>query len=273
MDFSARSLVDSENRADRAEKQLGAYMVGPDHEFTALAHAVEADVFGEVFGDEQHVLQEEYGPYEPASSFIVIVDHTTSDAIGAMRIIRDSPLGLKAIGDFANYPAWNVTVADIEQHHDFRFDSAVTTEVSTIAVRASYRNSASGSLASFALYHGLYRDALVRNEKRWFAVLDDVVLGLLHSLGAPFEAVCGLPSTPYLGSAATTPTTCDIDAVRRGMRDTDRRTMAMILDGVDLHDVVSFPEVILDSVATTNESLIDLRDSADQPSTTTATSE
>ncbi len=245
-------------------------MLGPDDEFTGLARAVEADVFGEVFGDEEEVLREEYGPYEPASSFILVVDHEHGEAVGAMRIIRDSPRGLKAIDDFATYPAWNVSIADIERYHGFRFDPAVTSEVSTIAVRASYRNSASGSLASFALYHALYRDALIRNERRWFAVLDDVVLGLLHSLGTPFEAVCGLPSTPYLGSAATTPTTCDIDAVRRGMRDTDRRLMTMILDGVDLHDVVSFPDVVLDSVATVNESVIDLRDSTEQPSIPTA---
>lgn len=53
----------------------GLYVLSPDEPATELAREVEAQVFTEFFGNTREILDEQYGPYEPSTLFLLLMDH------------------------------------------------------------------------------------------------------------------------------------------------------------------------------------------------------
>jgi len=80
----------------------------PTGDQLAAALDCEASVFLKAYGNTPEQLAEEYGPYAAASVFIGIYE-PGGDAVGAVRLIRPTGLGLKTLHDVSR-PPWSLDV-------------------------------------------------------------------------------------------------------------------------------------------------------------------
>lgn len=204
------------------------------------ARECEADVFLRWFGNTREQLDEEYGPYEDVSVFLVIATED-GDVVASVRMIAPGgAAGLKTLNDIA-HPPWQQDGARAADA--VGIDLRSTWEVGTLGVRAGL--SGSGTHLATALYHGLIMMARVNEMSTFVAVLDERVRRLLGSVGILTRALPGTTTAPYLGSSASTPVYCHVasmlDGQRRDFPDAYRLvTLGIGLTGIVVPDPESF---------------------------------
>src|SRR4051812_3155607 len=88
----------------RPDTQFGCYMIGNSSKYSNLGRYVESNVFLKSFGNTPNVMESEYGPYEQASNFFVVIDQETEKPVGVMRVIENSDAGLKSLVDLKRTP-------------------------------------------------------------------------------------------------------------------------------------------------------------------------
>lgn len=186
------------------------------------ARACERVVFARAFGDSPSDLDTAYGDYEDRTSFgaVFLAD---GRAVGAVRLARPGPRGLKSLNDAASAP-WHLPARRTLQQ--VGIDPARTWDVGTfgvdsLAVRASSRV----TRALFAVMFGAFRDNAVAS---FVAVLD---VGSRRPVGAQGVELLDLPGAepaPYLGSDASTPVYRHV----ADLHDLHRRRFAAIHDQV-----------------------------------------
>lgn len=196
------------------------------------ARDCEAEVFLQWFGNTREQLDEEYGPYEDSSIFLVLADRN-DNVVGAVRLIAPGGrAGLKTLVDVGDEP-WGVDGARAAAA--VGIDLASTWEIATLGVRGS--SEATGVQLSLALYHGLITVARVNRMSSFVAILDERVRRLLNSVGMLTRPLPGTAIAPYLGSAASTPVYAHcgplLENQRRKFPDAHRLvTLGVGLDGV-----------------------------------------
>lgn len=166
-------------------------------EHAEQARRVEEQVFGDAFGNTPDQLAEEYGPYDPASRFLLCLDDAGGRAVGAARLIEPSPAGLKTLVDMAAEP-WRASPSAVAAAG---LDLRRTWDVATLAVLPHARRGA----ASFALYAALLSTMTEAGALSWTAIVDSKVLVLLRRAGVSVDPLPGLTPAPYLGSASSVP--------------------------------------------------------------------
>lgn len=204
----------------------------PQGDVLAAARECEAAVFFDQYGNTPAEWAEEYGPYDPASTFIAVTE-PGGDAVAAMRIIVPSLTGLKTLVDVGRAP-WGADGA--RSALAVGMDLTSTWDVATLAVRKRVRG---GALLSAALYHGLVAGARA-NDARWLVMIMDVrARRLLHMLDLQTAVLPGTFVAPYLGSGASVPVWTELapmfDAQRRVNPDAFRLiSLGVGLDGISL---------------------------------------
>ncbi|MGY1739126.1 MULTISPECIES: hypothetical protein [unclassified Blastococcus] len=204
------------------------------------ARRIEAAVFLQAFGNTPEVMEEEYGPYEDRSRFVVVLDEESGSAVGAARFIVDDPASapVKTLVDVAGDP-WHVDPAAA-------LAAAAPAggpvwDVASLAVDRRFRSGASGAEVTLALCHGIHEYSRRSGVEGWVTVLDDRVLRLQHMMGIPWLTMPGAASQPYLGSGASTPCTLLIATIEPHMRSTRPDVAPAIMDGV-LRSIALDPE-------------------------------
>lgn len=164
---------------------------------------IERRVFEERFGNDAEEMQREYGPYEDASRFFIVVDRQQQRAAGLMRIIYASAQGLKAFNDLAREP-FSLSVEQAVSAHGLPADLAATWELGTVAVLPEYR-SGTGA-ASIQIYRAVYLAALRDRIDHFVSVIDSVPLAkITEYVGLPFVPLASVAAAPYLGSTSSQP--------------------------------------------------------------------
>jgi hypothetical protein len=224
------------------------------------AKQCEAEIFHQWFGNTRAELDEEYGPYEADSLFLVLAD-AADEVVAAVRLIAPGASGFKTLDDVGREP-WGVDGS--RSAAAAGLDLGTTWEVGTLGVRAGVAGS--GRL-SLALYHGLMTVAQVNGMSAFIAILDERVRRLLSSVGITTRPLPGVRTASYLGSAQSTPVYSPfasmLDAQRRELPDAYRLvTLGIGLDGIVVPDREAFRrrerELVLDVAAF--EASIDLTD-------------
>lgn len=193
----------------------------------------EADVFRTVYGNSREELDEEYGPYDADSVFLVVA--AGDDVVGAVRLLPPGGhAGLKTLVELEREP-WGVDGR--RSAAAAGLDLTTTWEVATLGVRRDA--GALGQRLAVALYHGLITVCRANAMSAYVAVLDERVRRMLGSVGLTSRALPGTTTAPYLGSAASTPvyTVCapTLAAQRSRFPDAHRLvTLGIGLDGVDV---------------------------------------
>ena len=67
--------------------------------FANIARQIEREVFQDSWGNDCVTMKEEYGPYDESSVFFLVIDMQDKVPAGVLRMIRNSPAGLKTIVD------------------------------------------------------------------------------------------------------------------------------------------------------------------------------
>lgn len=198
--------------ADLAEQLLTLHPPTSSHRFVCyelpgagrfadLGREVELEVFGAVFGDDREMLEREYGPYDRASRFFVVMDQRRRRAAGVLRVIENSAAGLKTVNDVTG--PLGVTEAEVRAHHGID-DLDRCWDVGTLAVRSEYRRSATrGRTVSLLLYRALYVHAVRAGVEHVVTVMDRHAHRVLLALGVPFVPVCDSGPFDYMGTPCT----------------------------------------------------------------------
>jgi hypothetical protein len=191
-------------------------VVADTAEVEQAAQEVEARVFADSFGNTAGVMAQEYGHYADRSRYVVVLDEADGSALGMARLIVPDATGeLKTLTDVGGDP-WRLDVP--ASLRTAGLAGRRVWDVATLAVDRRGRSGASGSEVTLALCHGLYRYSRANDVDAWVTVLDDRVLRLLRMMGVPWTTMPGAGSAYYLGSPASTPCVCPLDAIAPHMR-------------------------------------------------------
>jgi hypothetical protein len=171
----------------------------PVGEQLAAALDCEAAVFLKTYGNTPEQLAEEYGPYAAASVFIGIYE-PGGDAVGAVRLIRPNPLGLKTLHDVSR-PPWSLDVPRMARAA--RLDLDRTWDFTTLGARRGLRRWS--TLISAGLFHGLVQAVRANDIASAVMMIDERVRGLLALAGMTGQTMPGAQTTSYMGSARCTP--------------------------------------------------------------------
>jgi len=170
--------------------------------FADLGRAVELEVFGAVFGDDRETLEAEYGPYDHASRFFVVMDQRRRRPAGVLRVIENSAAGHKTLRDVTDGPL-GIPEAEVRARHAIA-DLDRCWDVGTLPVRSDYRRSATrGRTVSLLLYRALYVSALRTGVEHFVTIMDRHAHRVLLALGAPFVPICESEPFDYMGSPCT----------------------------------------------------------------------
>jgi hypothetical protein len=181
---------------------FGVYVLGPECPGAELGRYVERLVFLEAFGNTRELLSAEYGTYEPASVFFVVLDHRRRVPAGMMRVIVPSRAGFKSLDDVARL--WSEPFERVLARVDSSWDLTRLWDLSTLAVAPEYRGEAALGLVTQALVQALTMAGQRAGVRRWVGILDLPVLRMLQwRMGQPFQVFPGLDHRPYLGSSAS----------------------------------------------------------------------
>jgi N-acyl-L-homoserine lactone synthetase len=204
-------------------------LVADTAEEEEAARVVEARVFAESFGNTAEVMEQEYGRYADRSRFVLVVDDRDGSALGAARLVVPDDTGeLKTLTDVTGAP-WRLRVPDVLSAAGL--SGRPVWDVATLAVDRRRRSGASASEITLALCHGLYRYSRTSGADGLVTILDDRVLRLLRVMGVPWTAMAGAGSRCYLGSPASTPCVCTVDAIATSVRARRPDVASAVLDG------------------------------------------
>jgi hypothetical protein len=236
-------------REGRSSTPFGLYVIASTDPAAELGRSVERAVFGEFFDETPELLAEEYDRYEPASVFLVVIDHLRRLPVGVLRIILPSPHGFKTLDDLER--VWEVSAEDAIARTGVTFDPERCWDLATLAVMPDYRRSSTGGLISMALMQAIVALAHHNDIPLGVTVFDVVVFDLVQATcGRSWTAIPGLEPRRYLGSPLSVACFCDVPAMRARLELTDPDLFELLFLGKGLEAAVSGPGWATDVAAT-----------------------
>jgi hypothetical protein len=217
-----------------ATEPFGAYLFRSDELGAELGRHLERAAFYEAFGNTPELLAEEYGPYEPSSFFICVIDHMRRLPAGVMRVLQPSTAGFKTLEDLQ--AVWGEPAEDLIARTGLEMDQRRTWDVATYAVAAEYRSAkAATGFVSMGLYQTLTLAARCCGILWFIAILDLPVFRILRwKLHMIFAGFKGVSPKPYLGSTASIPAWCDVTEAERRLAQEDPDLHAILVRGIGL---------------------------------------
>lgn len=196
-----QELVATDPYRDEASRYV-CYRVEGDSPYANIGRHIERQVFETAFGNDENKMQEEYGSYDPASTFFITVDTETGTPTGVLRAIRNSEAGLKTLNDMEDAAKTSRMVKhdDVISYHGID-DLDKCWDVGTVAVVPEYRHAKAAAGISIQLYRALYVSAKQEGIEHMISVIDKKAVSQLKGyLGVPFEQLGGSKAFEYLGS-------------------------------------------------------------------------
>ncbi|HET9173838.1 MAG TPA: hypothetical protein VFN56_00990 [Candidatus Saccharimonadales bacterium] len=234
---------------------------GDDPIYGDIGKSVECTVFSKAFKRTLSDVYLDYVDYDSASTFIVAIDRNhpktgRARPAGAIRLINDSPQGLKSIKDMIkDDPSnpWRDEIANLVFSDDEQYspdlawkrlcdkagvvlDPSASVDVATFSVHPAYgrRNRLSGVYVS--LYHTCLRLAMAQGKKNLVSIQDLPPLELVQEFGKPFDTFDGLSPRPYGGPYDTLPAYCILDEGMARVRSFQPMIGKLLIEGVGLDE-------------------------------------
>ena len=222
-----------------ATEPMGVHLFASDDRRAELARHVERVVFGASFGNTTDLLAAEYGPYEPQSIFLCVLDYRRRLPAGVLRLILPDLEGssTKTFDDIE--PIWGVPVDEMLRRSGVRMPRRSTWDMATLAVDPAYRTPAAIGLVSTALFQAMSQLTLRCHVDWLVAILDQRVYRLLQrTLQHPVHEFDGIGPLPYLGSAASLPVWLQRSEWEARLLQTDLTLHGIIYNGAGLEGAV-----------------------------------
>ncbi|HME74773.1 MAG TPA: hypothetical protein VKI00_03700 [Mycobacterium sp.] len=167
--------------------------------FANIARQIEREVFYESFGNDPAMLTGEYAPYEESSLFFLAVDRQVGAPAGVLRMIRNSPAGLKTLVDLSDSTRTPTIIAtdDVMRYHGID-DLDRCWDGATATVPRRYRR----KLAPIQLQvmRVVSAAAIRENVEHFVSILDAPVYKVVRNiLGLPVDPLANTPPFTYMG--------------------------------------------------------------------------
>lgn len=221
----------------RQGRSFGVHIVDGDDEHADIGRFVEAVVFREHFDNDLPTLEREYGPYDRASTFLLVLDYERKRPVGAIRIIRPSEAGLKSINDIVDpsSPWYREGDTAERRFREIGDDPEHTVDISTMAVMPDYRTSHARDGASAALYSTCVRWSLDNNYNRWVTIVDKHIYNMMQSWGRPFQPFEDAEMASYLDSPESIPVHAELHSGLQRIQEFDREMSEKTGQHMDIH--------------------------------------
>jgi hypothetical protein len=169
--------------------------------YANIARQVEREVFEGSWGNDSVTMKQEYGPYDESSVFFLAIDTQAKRPAGVLRMIRNSPAGLKTIVDLDDsikspIAPIAIPVDEVMRHHGIE-DLDRCWDGATAAVPRQYR----GKLVAMhvQLMQVVATAAMRENIQHFVAVLDaPVVKAARDVLGLPLTPLANTPPFTHM---------------------------------------------------------------------------
>lgn len=189
-------------------------VAGPDSDLAAVGRSLERQVFEETFGNDTAVMTAEYGPYEAASLFFVVIDRRRGVPAGVARMIESHGAGAKTIDDAPRHIG--VDVATILAVHGMT--GGKVWDCATLAVLPRYRGRRSALLVSTMIYRTFLVEGRRHGVRHAVSMLDRGAYRNLGLIGVPMDTLAGSGPFAYLGSAENRAVHMDFPAIETAVR-------------------------------------------------------
>jgi hypothetical protein len=166
--------------------------------FANIARQIEREVFEDTFGNDPAMLTNEYRRYEESSLFFLVVDTEAREPAGVLRMIRNSPAGLKTLVDMEDPTKTPTAVRTDDVLRFHRIDDLDRCwDGATSAVPRRYRR----RLATIhvEVLRCWYAAALREDVEHFVSILDAPVFKVARQfLGVPLVALADTPPFTYM---------------------------------------------------------------------------
>lgn len=199
-EFLGTEAVSLTPTTSSSDDRFVCFEIDGNDPFANIGRQVEREVFEAAFGNDPVIMASEYGPYDESSTFFVSIDTHTGGPAGVLRIIRNSPAGLKTLNDLEDptkIPT-PVPVADVMRWHGI--ESLDTCwDGGSAAIRHQYRHRVATVHAQLLR---AWLVAAIHNEiEHIVSILDGRVFRVVRdTMGVPLVALAGTPPFDYLGA-------------------------------------------------------------------------
>ncbi|HUS26129.1 MAG TPA: hypothetical protein VMY99_02160 [Nevskiaceae bacterium] len=178
-------------------------VAAPDEPLANAARWLEREVFDPTFGNSTKQMQELYGPVEPDSRFIVVLDEAEKLPAGVMRVVGGEAAYTMSLAEAPKHIP-NVAEDQIKAYHEITGNEKAW-DVATMAIAKRYRGKVLGTVAiSGILQYTFVGLGEQEGVELAFALLDHKARRSLEGVGVPFKPMYGHDEPfPYYGSGAT----------------------------------------------------------------------
>ncbi len=186
-------------------------------EYSNIGRYIEIASFGDVLTENTDLCEKEYEQYEDHSKFLISVDVLSERPVGVLRVIENSPAGLKTLNDVQREP-FNIDMENIIKSHQLT-NLNDTWDVGTVAVLPEYRGIDAG-LVSVDLYRALYLLSKRNGIKHWVSVIDNKLLRVFNDyMAMNFVPLAGSEPKSYYGSRKSYAVYADVDSLYNNIRE------------------------------------------------------
>jgi hypothetical protein len=196
------NLIDDPRTVEVPTKyQFAAVKVGPNDPESNLARHLERVVFERAFNNDASLMTEAYRPYEPASTFFIVLDRKNRQAAVALRVIQNSPAGFMSLNDVEDEEFGLNKEEVMAAHHMDNLDEVL--DIATVAMLPEYRRQAGPVIRG---YRAMFVWAQEHGIRHFVSMIDEGPLEKMKQFfGIPFELMHGAKPAPYMGSKMTYP--------------------------------------------------------------------
>lgn len=169
--------------------------------FANIARQLEREVFQQSWGNDAVTMKNEFGPYDEHSVFFMAVDTHDRVPAGVVRMIRNSPVGLKTIVDLDDtvkspIAPVRIPVSEVLRHHGIE-DLDRCWDGATAAVPRKYRRRLAA--AHVQVLRVMALAAMRENIHHFVSVLDaPVVRAARDVLGLPLLPLVDTPPFTHM---------------------------------------------------------------------------
>jgi hypothetical protein len=185
-------------RAVFVRQRFACFQIEGTDRFANIARQVEREVFEDAWGNDSVTMKSEYGPYDDASVFFVVMDTKAKVPAGVLRMIRNSSVGLKTIVDLDDVVKSPIAIPadDVMRQHGID-DLDRCWDGATAAIPRRYRRRLGG--VHVQIMRVISAAAIREDIQHFVAVLEAPVFKAARDLlGLPLVPLAGTPPFTHM---------------------------------------------------------------------------
>jgi hypothetical protein len=248
-DLVVNLIPDEETRAGRS---LGLHVIDGNDPNSDIGRYVEWKVLDEKFENNLEEMAREYGSYDAASVFLVVLDYEKQVPAAVLRIIKPTEnIGFKSIKDLTSEnrdvnPWYNPNDTEDSLLTEIGApDKWHTADISIMGVMPAYRSAHSRNFVSGALYSSCIRWSLENDFNYWVTIVDHRILKMMQDWGEPFKEFVGKDYQHYLGSKASKPMHTELYSGLEKVKAFDQNIYDLYTKGTGLENIFVLPNFVL----------------------------